>query len=164
MKVEQSGYTTIELAVTLAIASILTSLAVYSFADAIPRQQLKEASQNLVGQLRLARQKAIADGVNTTLSFQPEQRQYDHPILGKQILPNHVRFGTPVGVIKAPNEGSTIPEDGISFNDNNATFQPNGMISELGTIYLHNTKEAVAIRVNRTGRIKLSRWNGNDWE
>ncbi len=165
MKETQWGYTIVELVVTLAIASILTTLAVYNFVDSIPHQQLKEAGQNLVGQLRLARQIAIANGENATLSFRPSQKQYDHPILGKQVLPNHVWFGTPVGVRKAPNEGSTIPKDGISFNDDKATFQPDGTIAGFGgTVYLHNTKEAVAIRVNVTGRVKLSRWNGNDWE
>ncbi len=151
----QKGYTLIELVTAMAVGVILTGLAVDLYSDQIPRRELKAAGQRLVGEFRLARQKAIADGTPTKIIFSPQLNQYNHPTLGLQTLPPHVRFGTPNG----------LKEASITFSGREiATFNPSGTISA-GHIYLINSRqEAVAIRINFTGRVRQERWDGNAWQ
>jgi len=161
------GFTIIELVTTLAIASIIMGLAIYNFIDQIPHRQLRDASLTLVGELRLARQKAIAGGEDTTLSFPSASPKKYRSILGEQTLPQHVRFG--IFDPKIPRhtnaKNSTIPDNGLVYKadkDGITTIsaRKDGTI-ESGTIYLTNEKEAAAIVVNFTGRINQLWWDGH---
>ena len=164
MKYSESGYTLTELCVVLSIIALLASLAVANFNEQIPHRQLREASLELVGQLRLARQKAISGGASQSISFHSKLRQYNL-FLGTRTLPGAVHFGSASNVTKAPSKGSIVPQDGISFQGDTATFLPDGTAGKKGTIYLSNSKnESVAIAVNFTGRVKKYLWNGHDWE
>ena len=141
------GYTLLEIIIVLAIIAILTTLAVTNYSDQISHQQLRDASSGLVGQLRLARQKAISSGTKETISFNPQLRQYSDVSLGTQTtLPGNVDFGD------------------ITFVGNSATFRSDGT-GEMGTLYLTNSKnESVKITVNITGRVRKFLWNGQTWE
>jgi type II secretory pathway pseudopilin PulG len=169
----QKGYTTVELATVLAIALILAFLAIDPFSGFLSRRQLRETSQAMVGQIRLARQKAIAEGVETVIVFEPTANRYRHPVLGQQTLPSKIRFGVPSHIKVAPNEGSRIPPGGVRFGREDedagliesAVFKPNGTPLQPGTIYLTNSRgEAVGITVNITGRVKQHWWNGHAWQ
>jgi prepilin-type N-terminal cleavage/methylation domain-containing protein len=145
------GLTLIELVTALAIVSIITTLAIYDFVSQVPHRQLKEATQTLISQFQLARQKAITDNREYTVSIEDSTR-YNHPVfIEQQTLPHHVSFGQLNG-------------DGISsFDNNSVTFRPDGTI-ENGTIYLKNSRnEAVEIVLNVTGRIREAWWNGRKW-
>ncbi len=159
MKHSNAGYTLVEIVIVLSITAILTSLAVSNFNEQIPHRQLREASLELVGQLRLARQKAISKGADETISFNAGQKQY-----GTQTLPSHVRFGIASNVTKAPDEDEDLLINGISFAGDSATFRADGT-GKLGTIYLTNSKdESVKVTVNITGRVRKYLWNGHGWE
>jgi general secretion pathway protein H len=167
------GYTTVELATVLAIASLLVFLAIDPFSGFLSRRQLRETSQTLVGQLRLARQKAISDGTDAKIIFEPAANRYYHPVLGRQTLPPKVRFGVPNHINVAPNEGSRLPPNGVRFGKEDddtglmesAVFKPNGTPLQPGTIYLTNNRgEAMGITVNITGRVKQHWWNGHAWQ
>jgi prepilin-type N-terminal cleavage/methylation domain-containing protein len=163
-----SGFTIIELVTTLVIASIIITMAIYSFADQTPHRQLKDASQTLIGNLRLARQKAIADGSATTISFSVHTNKYLSPVVGEQTLPNHIRFGK-LNRIKRNCMGEKIGQNPITFDNDKvtlepkATFQPNGTITGMGTVYLTNMDETVAIIVNITGQVRQCWWSENGW-
>ena len=134
----KSGITLIEICVALAIVAIISGLAVTDFTAQAPHRQLRESSRHLVGQLRLARQRAIADGKDTTIYFLPEEMAYN--ALGiRNNLPNHVAF-----------DPTKQLERGI-------IFQPNGTIKPpTRTIFLKNSRdESVEITVNVTGRVKI---------
>ncbi len=152
------------MAFVIAITGMLAALAVTHYSDQIPHQQLRDISSLLVGELRLARQKAISRGADETILFDSKLRQYKDSSLGTQTLPNHVRFGSDPKITKAPSGDSNIPQDGITFVGNSATFRPNGT-GKNGTIYLTNSKnESVSITINFTGRVRKYVWNGHDWE
>jgi Tfp pilus assembly protein FimT len=163
MKSALRGFTTIELVTTLAIAAIIMGLAIHHFIDQTPHRQLKEASLTLVGELRLARQKAIADGGEITISFQPALKKY-LPVIGEQTLPTHVRFGILDEMKKATQCGRDKSIGGYFGDSKNdkIIFHPDGTISA-GTVYLKNETEAAAIVINITGRIKQCWWSGNGW-
>ena len=165
MKRKEAGYTLLEMMIVLAIVGMLTTLAVTNYSEQVPHQQLRDISANLVGQLRLARQKAISRGTEETIFFRPDVRQYDNSFLGVQTLPSHVRFGWASNVTKAPDGDKKLPDGGISFVKNNVTFSSDGSSGKKGSIYLTNSKkESVAITINFTGRIRKYLWNGHDWE
>ena len=190
MKNAPRGFTTIELVMTLAIASIMMGLAVYNFIDQMPRRQLKEASQTLVGDFLLARQKAITEGKKVIISFpstsnpdddddddddgsssnaNSNSNKYVSPVLGERTLPQTVRFGTLGKVGRGCTKGLKTPSNGFSTFDTGktgtttVTFQPNGIITD-GAVYLKNSNESVAIVVNITGSIRQCWWDGNGWK
>jgi len=164
MKKSALGFTLIEILIVIAITAFLASLAVTNFNEQMPHRQLREASLELVGQLRLARQKAISKGADETVLFYPNARQYDASFLGMQTLPSHVRFSSE-NVTKNTYNESNLPNNGISFDDNRAIFNSNGSVDNMGAIYLTNSKkESVAITVNITGRVKKFVWNGHGWK
>ncbi len=150
------GLTLIELVTALAIVSIITTLVIYNFASQSPHRQLKEATQTLISQFQLARQKAITEGKTVTLFFDAGTNQYTG-VLGQQTLPHHIVFDNAIDQNK--------PSHGIDFDDNKVVFQPNGTVQPMGSIYLKNSRnEAVKVVLNITGRITQEWWNGRKWE
>ncbi|MEK7748192.1 MAG: GspH/FimT family pseudopilin [Nitrospirota bacterium] len=156
MNRSQSGATLIELCIALAIVAMISLLAVTDFRAEAPRRQLKEASLNLVGQLRLARQRAITEGKEMAIP----------PPAIRGMLPNDISIGVAKGITKTP-AGRPLDEDdydGISFLNNTPIFSPNGTVNK-GAIYLKNSKnEGTAVTINFTGRVRKYRWNGKDWK
>jgi type IV fimbrial biogenesis protein FimT len=63
-----SGFTLVELLVTIAIVAILAGLAVPSFKDLIAGQRIKSAGFDLVTSLMLARSEAIKQNGNVTIT------------------------------------------------------------------------------------------------
>lgn len=161
----QKGYTLVETMVVLAITASLSVMGVATFSTQIAHNHLTDAGRQIISDLRLIRQKAITEGVNEPVRFNPEGRKYFLPGLGERILPPQVRFGLKEGVPPLPD--TVLPADGISFRENTVTFQPNGTMMGLGgAVYLTNDSvhtETVAISVVTTGRVKIRKWNGNEW-
>jgi prepilin-type N-terminal cleavage/methylation domain-containing protein len=65
----RSGFTLVEVAVVLVVLGLLLGFSVPSFRSFRQSHMLEAASQNLVGQLRLGRQKAISSQREQKLSF-----------------------------------------------------------------------------------------------
>ena len=59
----ERGFTLVELAVTVLVLGILLAFSVPAFSNLSASYQLKGTTQAIAGQLRLAREKAIATGV-----------------------------------------------------------------------------------------------------
>jgi prepilin-type N-terminal cleavage/methylation domain-containing protein len=164
-----SGYTLLELLVVMVISGILVVLSVSDFKTNTSRRRLRHTSHQIVSHLRLIRQKAITEGKTLSIQFSPDIQEYDLPGLGGQTLPQKILFGAPDQIQKIPRDrNGTPPRDGISFNNDKVTFQPNGTYAGVGgSIYLTNDdiqSETVAITVNMTGRVKLYKWSGDAWQ
>ena len=71
-----SGYSLIEVAVVLVILGLLFGFSIPTFRAYRQSQMLEAASQNLVGQLRLGRQKAIGMQHEQKLAFSVGTNQY----------------------------------------------------------------------------------------
>lgn len=63
----QSGFTLIELMVTLAVAAVVLTLGVPSFQQTIQNNRLVTQANNLIAALNMARSEAIKRGTNVTL-------------------------------------------------------------------------------------------------
>ncbi|HIE65102.1 MAG: GspH/FimT family pseudopilin [Nitrospira sp.] len=164
-----TGYTFVELMVVLVVSGILVVLSVPSFTAQTSRRSLRRTSHKIVSQLRLIRQKAITEGKTLSIQFSPDSRQYDLPGYGEQTLPQMILFGASDEIHKIPKDrDGTPPVDGVSFTDNEVKFQPNGTYAGLGgSIYITNDspqRETMAITVNMTGRVRLYKWSGDEWE
>lgn len=162
----EKGYTLMEMMTVLAITASLSTLGFTAFSTQIAHQHLTDAGRQVISDLRLVRQKAIAEGVSAQVRFDPSGRKYTLPGLGERTLPARIRFGLTPEISPLPD--SARPDDGVSFGGNVLTFQPNGTITGLGgAVYLTNDSvrdEAVALSVITTGRVKVRRWSGNEWK
>jgi prepilin-type N-terminal cleavage/methylation domain-containing protein len=65
----ERGFTLIELAITVLVLGILIGFSVPAFGRLSASYQLHGASENIAGQLRLAREKALATGVTQPMHF-----------------------------------------------------------------------------------------------
>jgi len=79
-----------------------------------------------------------------------------------------VGFGHGSATHNATSGGGTFPGDSISFTtpDNAAVFNPKGTVSNLGYVYLCNTRggcRAVGA-LSTAGVIVLKRWDGSGWK
>lgn len=162
----QKGYTLMEMMTVLAITASLSTLGFTAFSTQIAHQHLTDAGRQVVSDLRLVRQKAIAEGIAGQVRFEPSGRKYTLPGLGERALPAQIRFGLTPEISSLPD--AARPDDGVSFGGNTLTFQPNGTIMGLGgAVYLINNSvrnEAVSVSVITTGRVKVRKWSGNEWK
>ena len=172
----KKGYTAIEMLTVLAVVGITATFALVNHAAQKPHTNLRENGREMVSQLRHLRQQAITTGVTTTLEFLPRYGLYMLSDEEERALLPHVRFGYPSEVDQTPGGDplSAQAADGVSFLNEVAGFQADGTPSRQGTVYLTNAsaddkthegyREALAISVNATGRVKLYQWRGTRWE
>jgi len=180
----EDGYSAVELLIALVLLGILLTLGLYNYSKQIPHYELREASRALVSDLRKIRQMAVAEGRSFTVAFYPGQGEEcdlsyagmdayceeDNSDLLQYMLPAHVHFGALGEIDSRPGCSggcSSPPTDGISFPGDSATFNPNGTVSGMGTVYLSNApfrNESHAVTVNITGRVRLWKWAGSEWQ
>lgn len=91
------GFTLIELAITITVIGIVLAFSVPAFLRISSTNALKGAGENIAGQLRLAREKAIATGTVQPVHFVGTKIYHIHYpsgiALGMQwTLPNNVSF------------------------------------------------------------------------
>ena len=93
------GFTLIELAITLTVIGLVLAFSVPAFRNLSGSQGLKGAAENVAGQLRLARQKAVATGTVQPIHFTGLTVYHVHPFGGAVVLgttwnlPPNVSFG-----------------------------------------------------------------------
>ncbi len=122
------GFTLVEMAVVLTLLGLLLAFSVPAFHSASQGYQLKGATQNIAGQLRLAREKAIATGTDQVMHFTlnfPAGSTWDY----------HIHNGGFVG------PGWSLP-NGIDYA--NVTISPtmlrDGRMSGSGIVVLRDRK------------------------
>jgi len=136
-KTFKKGFSLIELLIVLAVIGILIMVANSTFLSYAKNRNLKEAAGALMSDMKLAKQKAMAEGINyiLTLGGDSYTLQNGHP---KDLS----HFG----------EGIKIKEH--NYSGNVIHFQPRGTCS-MGTIILQNSiGSEVKIIISQTGRIR----------
>ena len=136
---DNSGFTVMELMVTIGIASILMTIAMPQFFATLPRQRLTDAARQVATDLHQVRMKAIA-----------------------QNIPYQVSFSTTSYVLQrcngsCVNEGGSIQlPQGISVTASAAPqFQPRGTAASATTITLSNGSSTKRVCVRTVGRVNI---------
>jgi len=129
----QSGFTLIEIAVVILILGLLFGFSIPTFAAYRQSQMLEAATQNLVGQLRLGRQKAIGLQHEQKLTFSVGTNLYSVKdlITGETFGP----FRFPNGVVL---EDASIVVGGVTGST--ITALTDGRYSGSGEFVLRDSK------------------------
>lgn len=137
-RLNQNGFTLIEIMVVIAMISIMLLAAGYYLGNRGERAQLKSAARDLLSNMTLARTSAIRDTAPWSLSFDPAGNSYrvldsnGNPFRSVT-LPERVTFGSNHGMVP----GSSTPVgDGVTFSGDQITYNPDGTCSGTGTAYL----------------------------
>jgi type IV fimbrial biogenesis protein FimT len=137
------GFTMVELLVTIAIATILTTIAVPSFSGLIANQRAKTAASELFGSLLKARSDAIMLNANVTVSpLAGGWNQGGWQILGPGavVLESH---GAVPGVLITPTGGAV-------------TYRPSGRVTTTSTASLLVTTTSGSTTYNQCISLNLS--------
>jgi len=139
-----SGFTLVELIVTIAIVAILTAVSVPNLLSWIPERRLTRAAGELYGNMQFARLTAIKTREDCTVAF-PSAGQYTISIPGQTIKTINL---------------STY-KSGITFNPLPASiiFTPRGLSSAGGTADLTNAGNTETYRASIfiSGFIRLAK-------
>ena len=175
MTKNSKGFTLIELMIVVAIIGIMSLITAPNLVSGLPTYRIKAAVRDCTSQLRNARSLAIKDKRNVTVSFNTDKglcvidgRRF--PLTGSfsSTYGSGVDFGR--GEATSGVDDESLPDDGVSFNDNNITFTPRGMAdfgagTVNGAVYFTNNRgDAYAVSVNVAGAVALLRWRGNGWK
>ncbi len=182
------GFTLAELMTTLGIIAIVSTIALPQFMGWLPKYRLKSAALDLFSIFQTARMLAIKNSCEYALVFNTSEGTYQLVSGGQNKtydgadLPNDdkvektvtlSRYGSNVGYgyggadRKATTSGGTFSDGGeVSYKDDTAEFNAQGMTDRLGYVYLQNNKRsAYAIATpTRAGVISIKRWNGSGWD
>lgn len=168
------GFSLTELMVVIAIIAIMALITAPSLVSGLPSYRIKAAVRDCTSQLRNARQLAIKDKRNVTVTFDADSQFFEvdgRRFPGKGSLDNQygsgVGFGS--GSATAGVNGGSMPDDGIELNDGSFTFTPRGLAdfgagTAAGAVYFTNNRgDAYAVAVNAAGAVALLRWRGSGW-
>jgi type IV fimbrial biogenesis protein FimT len=140
------GFSLVELAIVLVIFGVLMSFSVPMIQGFTSTQNLKGATENLAGQLRLARQVAIDTGKSQTMHC------FYQSLLNGQLSDYHMHSGGVVGAMWS------LPK-GITYNWAAGTasvyiFGSDGRVNTSGMLILRNTKgEMDTVSVQGSGMV-----------
>lgn len=176
-KDDVSGFTLLELAVTIFIIGILASISIPVFSTLIPDYKLRSAAQEIYSDMYLAKMKAIKmrnkykivflTGVNASYIIKQDSGPIEKTVtLSSPDSGGKICFGCGKATKNATKSGGVPPPDGVSYYTNSVTFNPRGMGSS-GYAYIENSKgTSYAIGTLSSGVIFFKKWNNssNSWE
>jgi len=142
-----SGFSIVELVVTLGLASALAGISILSHNALRPSLDLTTATRQIVMDLQAARMRAVARNTNHRIVFSAGAGSYR---LQRQSGSAYDDEGAPIALPS----GITI----LDCTAQNAaiSFRPRGNAGTFGTVTLRNTEGATrSVVVNITGQVRV---------
>ncbi len=152
----ESGFTMIELIVTMLVLAVLAAIAIPGFSSWLPKYRLKSATRDLYSSMQLAKLEAIKQNEDCSVTFSTNPDQYAVSLINKTVVLANYKGGVS---FKGPG--------GETFDASPLTFNSRGLSNNLGYVYLSNDRSISYYRVgvpSISGAVKLERWNGGAWE
>jgi prepilin-type N-terminal cleavage/methylation domain-containing protein len=144
--------TLIELLVVLVLLAIVASLAAPNASRWIESYTVRKASRQLVSDLQLTKLKAISQGVQHRILFDPANKKYT---IQKLVLGVWTQVDVPRVLTDANLYGATGVALTNTFTNNAVIFSTTGTASPAGTVTLTTTNYSRQVTVILTGRISV---------
>lgn len=164
-ELRESGFTLVEMAVTVAVVGVLAVIAIPTFINIVPKTRLNSAVQTLANEIAMSRTSAIAKSTDYGIQFDPSSEQYK---LGRYLSGTFTPYATTT-------LGSFADLESVKYKDGSAA--PNTLqLTAMGATsvplmneYLYitlQTKDGFDKRrvvVWMTGRVATEKWTGTSW-
>jgi type IV fimbrial biogenesis protein FimT len=164
---KRTGFTMIDVAITLSILGILTVIAVPSYISWLPRHRLQTSVRQIYDDMNLAKIQAVKSNLVAVVLFHPASNNYDIFLdtdgswshdAGETIIRQGASFEKDVSIT-----GITLPFNTTGFN--NRGMLPTGAAPG-GVVDLTNaTGIIMRVKVNTAGgiSISMSKDGGSTW-
>lgn len=172
MKKSITGFTLLELMITVAIVALLVSIAIPNISAALPNMRLRWAARDLVSNLQKLRMDAVRHNVSSTIIFD------------SSLLPGRYFFDSNGNGLFDPGEYAidfSGYKSGVDFGFGDTggvnwngkiciqvpfiTFSSRGTANS-GTVYIdnRNNNTCYAVTVLTTGSINVRQFTGTQWK
>ncbi|MGA2780379.1 MAG: GspH/FimT family pseudopilin [Smithella sp.] len=139
------GFTLVELIVVIAIIAVLLTISPSMFTAFRQRTNLREAAGALAEGMKLAKQRAVAENVNYTVTFDINNNSYEIKGGTYDVTKKLSDFGSGISILSQNYSGG---------NSGAVTFQTRGTCNLAGTVTLKNILNSqIAITTNTMGRV-----------
>ena len=181
----QSGFTMLEVLVVIGMISVILAMAILSFSSIVPNFRADSAANQVITQMRSAREQAIAHRCEVQVQFVGTNQITISEIWLKGVPPPPVTYTFEGGAQYMVLAG--VPDTPMAFGNSSAIFfenlsggppimkfTTNGAFIDgnnnpvNGTVFLglpgkNNTARAVTI-LGATGRVRQYHWDGSQWQ
>lgn len=147
-KMNDNGYTLVEIVMVIALLSLLSTIILPNFKNTLANYKLEVAARKLAQNIRLVQQKAISEGVSYKIVFDLHNMNNYQMLCGQRgkliELPSGVLFGW-----------TTYAEHKV---DKTLAFNPSGAPNRGGTIELKSGNKTLYVIVSiATGRVRIGK-------
>lgn len=147
------GFTLIEIVIVLALLAIVTAIAFPTFRNLVVNSPLKTAARDLMAEIALQKERAIAENRQYRIVLDINNNSYD--IQQCQNTGSTCSSWSSIQVKNLNRYGNDITFDSGSTTVTNYVFQTRGTVTN-GAIALTNSRNSVAtIRINIAGRTNV---------
>jgi prepilin-type N-terminal cleavage/methylation domain-containing protein len=146
LRTNQLGFTFPEMLIVMILIAIIAGISYGAFNRMGVNSSLRTAARDIASDFQLARQRAMAENTNLTITFDPVNHTYTVPQGGG---------GTLTKSLASYSAGIIFTSVNL-LGGNIIVFQPRGTTQQWGNVALQNNRGSTAtIAVNSTGRANV---------